>query len=71
MACLQIIVMNGVNNITSQMNEIRVPKSSLPNDLNKFFEMQQFTDVTFLVDGRDLKAHKCILTGNCYYYKFY
>ena len=42
---------------------IKVPPSSYHNDLTSLFESQFYYDVVFIVEGREIKAHKAILVA--------
>lgn len=42
---------------------MREPQHSLSEDLGSLFENQRFSDVTFSVDGKELRAHKAILSA--------
>ena len=47
----------------SNCHKLKVPECSLVNDLGNLLEEQVMTDVTFEVDGVEIKAHKAIISA--------
>jgi len=47
----------------SNCHKLKVPECSLVDDLGNLLEQQVMTDVTFEVDGVEIKAHKAIISA--------
>ena len=49
------------------VEEVDVPKCTLPQDLDSLFKTKKFADITFNIGSDRLKAHKAILAGKSLY----
>lgn len=59
---MQISVLVDELSATDLLNNTEVA-GSLTKDLGALFEMKTFADVTISVNGKEFRAHKCILAG--------
>ena len=52
-------------NISGQSNnvQLKVPECKLSEDFSSLLKDGDFTDITFIVDGQQFKAHKAIVAG--------
>jgi len=48
---------------------VQLPEQSLLEDFMKMKRNELFTDVTFKVGTKEIKAHRCILAARCSYFK--
>jgi len=55
----------------SEKHHIFVPVKSISNDYFKMFNNQFLSDLSFVVQGKTLYAHKIILVSRCEYFSFF
>lgn len=54
----------------SNCHKLKVPECSLVDDLGNLLEQQVMTDVTFEVDGVEIKAHKAIISARSEVFRY-
>jgi len=52
-----------------QFEMVAIPPSSLLSDLRNMINHPRFSDVTFIVDGKEIKANKDILAARCEHFR--
>jgi len=57
----------GLHSIT--LHQKKNTKSTLDKDMKTFFKKKLYTDVSFIVEGKEMKAHKAFIAQRCPYFE--